>query len=528
MAAVATPFGTRTVVEAADNHKWWVLGIVVLGSFMSILDSTVVNIALPKLISVFSTDVHGAQWVLTSYLLALAVVIPMTGYLQETYGGKRVYMITIVLFTLASILCGFAWSLNAMIFFRVLQGLGGGLIMPLGMSLLLREFRPEERGTALGIFGIPIMLGPAIGPTLAGYLVQYVDWRFIFFINVPIGIFAVFASSRVLKETARRVAGKLDVWGVALVALGSGSLLLGIGNGPADGWNSPTVIGEIVVGIAALITFVFVELRTDEPLLELRLFKSYNFSLGLFITLIVQIGLFGAIFLLPLFLQNMRGMGAMDTGMMLIPQAVTVALVMPISGRINDRYGARVLLIPGMALLAYSTYRFHTLSVETSNLEIIQTLMLRGLGMGLAMMPATTVAMNAVPRHMIPRATALTQALQRIAGSFGTATMATVLTTRQTFQFAVAAQTVTSTSIGVQAVLTHARSLPGLQFMSVGAAHQLSAVFLYGLVAKSAGVHAIDDTFFVAAVLCLPAVLVSFFIRRTKSAGGATQPILSE
>src|SRR4051794_775907 len=199
MAAVATPFGQRAVVPAADNHKWWVLGIVVLGSFMSILDSTVVNIALPKLISVFSTDIHGAQWVLTSYLLALAVVIPMTGYLQETFGGKRVYMITLTLFTIASILCGFAWSLNVMIFFRVLQGLGGGLIMPLGMSLLLREFRTEERGTALGIFGIPLMLGPAIGPTLGGYLVQYVDWRFIFFINIPIGIFAVFAASRVLR-----------------------------------------------------------------------------------------------------------------------------------------------------------------------------------------------------------------------------------------------------------------------------------------------------------------------------------------
>ncbi|HLZ07810.1 MAG TPA: DHA2 family efflux MFS transporter permease subunit, partial [Chloroflexota bacterium] len=319
MSAIAAPIGRAAPLPASDTHKWWVLGIVVMGTFMSILDSTVVNIALPKLIAVFSTDVHGAQWVLTSYLLALAVVIPMTGYLQEKYGGKRIYMITITLFTMASALCGFAWSLNAMIFFRVLQGLGGGLIMPLGMSLLLREFRPEERGTALGIFGIPLMLGPAIGPTLGGYLVQYVDWRFIFFINIPIGIFAVFAASRVLRETPRQNAGKLDVWGVALVALGSASLLFGIGNGPADGWNSPSVIGEIALGICSLVAFVVVELRTAQPLLELRLFKSYNFSLSVFVTLIVQVALFGAIFLLPLFLQNLRGMGAMETGMMLIP-----------------------------------------------------------------------------------------------------------------------------------------------------------------------------------------------------------------
>lgn len=528
MAAVATPFGHTVVVPAAENHKWWVLGIVVIGSFMSILDSTVVNIALPKLISVFSTDVHGAQWVLTSYLLALAVVIPMTGYLQETYGGKRVYMITITLFTIASIMCGFAWSLNAMIFFRVLQGLGGGLIMPLGMSLLLREFRTEERGTALGIFGIPLMLGPAVGPTLGGYLVQYVDWRFIFFINVPIGIFAVFAASRVLRETAHQNTTKLDVWGVALVALGSASLLLGIDNGPSDGWNSLTDIGEIVVGVAALVTFVIVELRTEKPLLELRLFKAYNFSLGVFVTLIVQVGLFGAVFLLPLFLQNLRGMGAMETGMLLIPQALTVAVVMPISGRIYDRFGARVLLIPGMILLAFSTYRFHTLSVTTSNLEIISNLMLRGLGMGMAMMPATTTAMNAVPRHLIPRATALTNALQRIAGSFGVAIMATVLTSRQTFQFAVASQTVTATSPGVQEILAHARSLPAFQHLPAAAAQQLGALLLYGQVASLAGVHAIDDTFFVAALFCIPAVLVSCFIRGTRATGGGSQPIMSE
>ena len=528
MAAIATPFGRPSVVEAVDNHKWWVLGIVVLGSFMSILDSTVVNIALPKLIAVFSTDVHGAQWVLTCYLLALAVVIPLTGYLQDRFGGKRIYMITLTLFTIASALCGFAWSLNAMIFFRVLQGLGGGLIMPLGMSLLLREFRTEERGTALGIFGIPLMLGPALGPTLGGYLVQYVDWRFIFFINIPIGIFAVFAASRVLRETPRQNAGKLDIWGVALVALGSATLLLGIDNGPSEGWGSITVIGEIVVGLSALVAFVIVELKTEKPLLELRLFRAYNFSLGVFVTLIVQIGLFGAVFLLPLFLQNLRGMGAMETGMMLIPQALTVALIMPISGRIYDRFGARVLLVPGMALLAFSTYRFHTLSVDTSNLEIIQNLMLRGVGMGLAMMPATTTAMNAVPRHLIPRATALTNALQRIAGSFGTAIMATVMTTRQTFQFAVAAQTVTPTNPGVQLVLAHARVMPGLQHLSATAAQHVSLSMLYGKVAGVAAVHAIDDTFFVAAAFCVPAIFVSFFIKGKKAVRVVGEPVLAE
>src|SRR5579884_1404444 len=235
MSVLAQPVSRDAAGYAADSHKWWVLGVIVMGSFMSILDSTVVNIALPKLMSVFSADVHGAQWVLTSYLLALAIVIPLTGYLDETFGGKRIYMITLGLFTIASALCGLSWSLTVLIVFRIIQGLGGGLIQPLGMSLLLREFRPEERGTALGFFGIPLMLGPAVGPILGGFLVQYVDWRFIFYINLPVGILAVIACSRFLREDTLHPGRKLDAWGVGLVGFGSAVLLYGIDNGPTDG-----------------------------------------------------------------------------------------------------------------------------------------------------------------------------------------------------------------------------------------------------------------------------------------------------
>jgi DHA2 family multidrug resistance protein len=527
MAAIAAPVGQTRVVAQSDNHKWWVLSVAVIGSFMSILDSTVVNIALPKLISVFSTDVHGAQWVLTSYLLALAVVIPLTGFLDERFGGKRVYIVTITLFTIASAMCGFAWSLTAMIAFRVFQGLGGGLIQPLGMSLLLREFRPEERGTAMGVFGIPIMLGPAFGPTLGGYLVQYVDWRFIFYINVPVGIAAVILASRVLRDTPRRLGQKLDVWGIALVCLGSASLLLGIDNGPTDGWGALDVVLEIAVGVAALVAFVWVELTVEQPLLELRLFKSFTFTIAVSVTLVIQIALFGAIFLLPLFLQNLRGLGAMETGMLLIPQALTVAVVMPIAGRIYDRFGPRVLLIPGTALLAFSTYRFHTLDLNTSNLEIIENLMIRGVGMGMSMMPATTTSMNAVPRNLIPRATALTNALQRIAGSFGTAIMSTVLVTRQNFQYAMAAQTVTPMSTGVQLTMAHVRTMPAFATMPVPLLRELGFYIMYEDVQLTAAVRSFDDTFFVAAVICLAAVLMAVVIRNAPKSSGP-RPVLTE
>ena len=513
---------------SADSHRWWVLGVIVIGSFMSILDATVVNIALPKLISVFSTDVHGAQWVLTGYLLALAMVIPLTGFADETLGGKRVYIVTIALFTVASALCGIAWSLNVLIFFRILQGLGGGLIQPLGMSLLLREFRPEERGTALGFFGIPVMLAPAVGPILGGYLVQYVDWRFIFYINVPVGIIAVIAASRILHEGVIHHNQKLDAWGIALAGFGSAALLFGIDNGPTDGWGSTWVVLELLAGAFALIAFVFVELNTKQPLLELRLFKTVNFSTAVFVTLIVQVGLFGAMFLLPVFLENLQGLGAMETGLLWLPQSLVVAMVMPLSGRIFDRFGPTVVLVPGIALLVVATWLFSHLTLGTSTLTVVGILVVRGAGMGLAMMPATTAAMNAVPRHLIPRASALTSAVQRIAGSFGAAIMATELTARQNFQFAAISQTVTPFSPGVEMVMARARALMALHDMPVAAVRQLSILILYQKVEITASVRAFDDTFLFAAVVCIPAVLAAFLVRNTTTRGGGRRMVAAE
>ncbi len=519
--SATTTFPARDAAGySSDSHRWWVLGVIVMGSFMSILDATVVNIALPKLISVFSTDVHGAQWVLTGYLLALAMVIPLTGFVDETFGGKRVYMITLTLFTAASALCGIAWSLDVLIAFRVLQGLGGGLIQPLGMSLLLREFRPEERGTALGFFGIPVMLAPAVGPILGGYLVQYVDWRFIFYINVPVGIVAVIAASRILHEGVIHHNQKLDAWGIALVALGSAALLLGIDNGPTDGWGSTWVVLELVAGTIALIAFVVVELNTKQPLLELRLFRTVNFSTAVFVTLIVQVGLFGAMFLLPVFLENLQGLGAMDTGLLWLPQSLVVAAIMPLSGRIFDRFGPTIVLVPGITLLVIATWLFSHLSLETTTLTVVEILLVRGTGMGLAMMPATTAAMNAVPRHLIPRATALTSAVQRIAGSFGAAIMATELTSRQDFQFAAISQTMTPFSPGVEMVVAKAHAFLALHDMPASAAHQLAVLMLYQDVAITASVRAFDDTFLFAAVICIPAVLAALLVRNTTTGGG--------
>ena len=505
---------------AKDNHKWWVLGVIVVGTFMSILDSTVVNIALPKFMSVFSADVHQVQWVLTGYLLALAMVIPLTGYVDETFGGKRVYMITVALFTIASALCGLSWSLSTLIFFRVLQGLGGGLIQPLGMSLLLREFRPEDRGTALGFFGIPIMLAPAVGPILGGYLVEYVDWRFIFYINVPIGIFAVIAASRILHDAPLRLGQKLDTWGIGLVSVGSAALLLGVDNGPTDGWGSSWVMAELVVGIVCLVAFVVVELQSEHPLLELRLFRRRNFSTAIFVTLIVQIGLFGGMFLVPVFVENLQGLGAMQTGLLWLPQSLAVAMIMPLSGRIFDRFGPVVVLVPGLSILVIAMYLLSFLSLSTTQMQIVGMLLLRGIGMGFAMMPATTAAMNATPRELIPRASALASALQRIAGSFGAAIMATMLTTRENFQFNSLAQSVTTLDPGVRIAMAQAQAIMRQHNLSAAAAHQLTALLLFQNVTIAATVRGFDDTFYFGALLCIPAVFVALLVRNTRGEGG--------
>ncbi|HLX38889.1 MAG TPA: DHA2 family efflux MFS transporter permease subunit, partial [Ktedonobacteraceae bacterium] len=334
--------------EGKLAYKWVVAMIVVIGVFMSILDQTIVNIAIPRLQTAFGADIHSVQWVLTAYILTQGVVTPTAGFFADKFGTKRFYIISLIAFTLGSALCGIAWSLPVLIFFRVLQGAGGAALFPLSITMLFREFPPSERGIASGFFGIPALLAPALGPTFGGYLVTYIGWQAIFYINVPIGIAAVILVSAFIRETHLEAGLRFDFLGFFFAALGLAMLLYGLSDASTDGWGSSTVIGTIAIGLLVLIVFVITEIvianRGGQPLLDLRLFRNGPFTTSIIASLFVIFSLFGGIFLFPVYLQNLRGLTAFQAGLLLLPQALASMVSVLVGGRLVDRIGVRAVM----------------------------------------------------------------------------------------------------------------------------------------------------------------------------------------
>lgn len=494
-------------------YKWLALMVVVLGTFMAILDSSIVNVAIPKMMTVFGVSTEEIQWVLTAYMLTMGSVIPLTGYLGDTFGTKKVYIWALVVFTIGSAACGFAWSNNSMIVARIIQALGGGMIMPISMAIIYQVIPPEERGTALGIWGIAAMAAPAIGPTLSGYIVEHLDWRLIFTINIPVGIIAVILAVVLLKETPTKPAEKFDYIGFITSTTGLVSILYVLGEGASVDWNDFTNVFLIMFGFFCLILFTLNELFSENPLLELRVFKIWPFTLSIILSSLTNIALFGGIFLIPLFLQNLQGFTPMQTGMIMFPSAIATGIMMPISGKLFDKFGAKPVVIPGLILLTLATYELSQISIDTSANTISWLLVIRGIGMGLAMMPATTAGMNTVPGHLVPRASALSNVIRQIAGSMGLTVLTTVMQRQQATTYAEMSQSISSfNSAAVQAQTT----LQGLYTASgLGTeAPGMALMNLYGLVQKQAMILAINDTFILSAVVALITVPLAVFLPR--------------
>jgi EmrB/QacA subfamily drug resistance transporter len=404
---------------------------IVLGTFMVILDTTVVNVALPTLGQVFGTNLSLLQWVISAYLLAQAAVIPLAGWLSDRFGARRVYLASLVLFTLGSVLCGFALSGEMLIFTRVLQGLGGGMLMPIGMAVLFRLTPPDRRGAIFGLFGLPIMVAPAIGPLLSGYLLEYADWRLIFLINLPVGLLALLIGQRVLPAIpAGRASGAFDSLGIVLGPLAFAGLSFGISQSTYAGWTAPATLGGLGVGLAALVLFVWRELSVADPVLELRVFRSRDFSLAIVTQWLAFGAMFGTFFLVPLFLQQVRGYGAFETGLFTLPQAIAAALFMQISGRAFDRVGARPPVLLGLTMVATAMWLLAGLSGVTAGEDLRLPLFLLGGGMGAMMMALNTHILSAAPRELVGRVTSLAQALQNVVASLAIATFATILQSR--------------------------------------------------------------------------------------------------
>jgi EmrB/QacA subfamily drug resistance transporter len=411
-----------------DREILSVASVVVLGAIMSILDVTVVNVAINTLAREFKTTLPTIQWVATGYTLALATVIPLTGWAADRFGTKRLYMISIALFALGSALSGLAWSAESLIAFRVLQGFGGGMIMPAGMTILTRAAGVDRVGRVMAVIGIPMLLGPIFGPILGGWLVDDFSWHWIFFINLPIAVAALLLAQRILPRDVPKHDERLDWLGLVLLSPSLAAIIYGLAqSGSSGGFGEAKIIVPIVAGVFVLAIFVWHELRVHQPLIDLRLYKNRIFTVSSITLALVVISVFGGMLLLPLYLQVVRGESAMDTGLLLAPQGFGAMVAMPIAGRLTDKTGVGRIVPVGLVIVALSFLALTQLAADTSYVWLSVVLFVMGLGMGATMMPTFSGAMQTLRQAAVARASTSLNITQQVGASIGTAVMSVLL-----------------------------------------------------------------------------------------------------
>jgi EmrB/QacA subfamily drug resistance transporter len=414
--------------NALDRETMVVAAVVLLGAIMSILDTTVINVAIDRLAIDFNASLTTIQWVVTGYTLALAAVIPLTGWAADRFGTKRIYLWSLALFMLGSALCAVAWSAGSLIAFRVLQGVGGGMIMPAVMTILTQKAGPHRMGRVMGILGVPMLVAPILGPILGGWLVDDVSWRWIFLINIPIGIVAIVLAQIVLERDRPQPAHKLDWLGMALLSPGLTLAIFGLAesNGP-DGFGATKAWLPIVTGVALVAGFFWHSWRSEAPLIDIRTFTHTRAGAAAGTFMLFAIAFFGAMLLIPLYYQTVRGASALEAGLLLAPQGLGAMITMPIAGKLTDKYGPTRWAACGIPLLVIGIAPFAFVTATTSYVLLCGFSFVLGLGMGLSMMPTMTAAMQAVPAAAIARTSTAMNIIRQSGASIGTAILSVLL-----------------------------------------------------------------------------------------------------
>jgi EmrB/QacA subfamily drug resistance transporter len=402
--------------------------VVILGMVMSILDTTIVNVALHTLSRDLNSPLSQVQWVITGYLLSLAAVIPVSGWAARRFGAKQVYLVSLVLFTAGSAACGLAGSLSSLVVFRVLQGAGGGMIMPLAMMIMAQVAGPQQMGKVMGVVSMPAMIAPILGPVVGGLILQNLHWSWIFFVNVPIGVIAFALAWRLLPHTDAGKAERLDLVGLALLPIGSAALIFGVSElGAGAPLGSGEVIMPVIAGIVLIVLFCVHALRVEHPLLDIRMYANRVFAGAAWTNFGLGAALFGAMILVPLYYQEIRGQSVIATGLLTGPQGVGALVAMPLASRLTERFGGGRVAIAGVTLLCVSTVPLTFVGAHTSIVAISLVLVVRGLSIGLCFMPAMTAAFASMRPDQVSDATPQINALQRLGGAIGTAVLAVVL-----------------------------------------------------------------------------------------------------
>ena len=509
------------VSQDSAFYTWLVVANVMVGTFMAILDSTIVNVGLTNIMNPFGTSIDKIEWIITGYMLVMAVTLPASGWIADHFGYKRSYFAALFLFTLGSLLCGFAWNETVLIACRVVQGLGAGLIMPVGMAIITRTFPPEKRGMALGFWGIAAAASVSFGPVIGGYLIDNFSWHAIFLVNVPVGFIGLVSTIIIQKEYRIEKVRSFDYGGAIFMTIFLTSLLLALACGNSSwntgGWHSDFIITCFVFAAVSLAIFLYIDLRIEDPLIDLRLLKDFNFSMANIVFFIFGFGMFGSTFLLPLFLQTSLGYTALQAGMVFLPIGMVQAIMSPISGALSDRINPKVPALIGIALLGLGLYMQNFLSLDSSNFQIMVPLIVRGFGMGMIIAPLGALAMSRMPPRKLAQASGLFNVIRQVGGSFGVAVMGTILSNQVVVHSANYFQAVNRYSPVFQNMLFSLGTMIG-QFSgkNAGVSQAISRMSIFQNAANQAFVSSICDDFLIAGVATFFCLIPLILLRNRK------------
>jgi DHA2 family multidrug resistance protein len=504
-----------------SKYKWFLLMNVMIGTFMAVLDATIVNVGLPKIMASFGVGIDKIEWVLTAYMLALAVMLPTSGWLADKFGYKKVYFWGLFTFTFGSFLCGIASNENFLIFARVIQGLGAGCLMPVGMAIITREFPPSQRGVALGFWSISAAASVSFGPLIGGYLVDNFSWNLIFDVNIPIGIIGMIVTLIIQREYRNTNIRGFDLIGFLSVSIFLPFFLYalteGNASGNSEGWGAPDILLFFGISIIALAVFITAELTLKNPLIDLKLLRDHNFAISNVIMLIFGIGMFGSTFLLPLYLQNSLGYTAIQAGSVFLPVGIIQGLMAPIAGRTADKINPKIPILIGIVLLAFSFYLNTFFSYLTEHRYIMLTLYLRGFAMGVIFTPLSTISLLDIPREKMAQASGLFNVIRQIGGSLGVAILATLLTTRVSYHTQTFGETLVRNSPVYQQVSSGlANHFTYIAGSSAATAGKQAQTVLISHISKQAFIEGVNDDFLFAALISLVGVVPIFFLHTKK------------
>ena len=481
-------------INETPRPKYGILAVLIIGAFIAFLNNTLLNIALPSIMKDLEIETATVQWLTTGFMLVNGIMIPATAFLIEKYSVRRLFLVAMGLFTIGTIVAGMADVFPVLLSGRMLQASGSAIMMPLLMNVMLISFPIEKRGAAMGVFGLILMAAPAIGPTLSGWIIEHYDWRMLFHFVTPIAITIFLLGFFLLKDKKEKVNIRLDVFSLILSSVGFGGILYGFSSAGNKGWDSPHVYLTIGIGVVSLTTFIIRQSKLDRPMLNFTIFKYPMFALSSSISMVLNMAMFSAMLLLPIYVQTIRGISPLDAGLMMLPGALVMAFMSPITGRLFDKFGGRILAMTGLGITVVTTYLFSTLSLDTTYNYIMILHAVRMFGISMVMMPVSTNGLNQLPARFYPHGTAMNNTLNQVAGAIGTALLVTIMSNRTE-----------STAADLMA-----------DAGSANAADPAALATMQQQIAMKAMLEGINFAFFIATFIAGLALVLSFFIKRSR------------